>query len=108
MSEKQIAFSIAVMALVTAAIRFLPFLLFREKRTPAWITRLGGTLPFAVMGMLVVYCLKDVSFASPAGFLPAAVSVAAVAAVHLWKRNTLLSILAGTLLYMALVQFVFV
>ena len=108
MSEKQIAVSIAVMALVTASIRFLPFLLFSEKRTPAWITRLGGTLPFAVMGMLVVYCLKDVSFASPAGFLPAAVSMAAVAAVHLWKRNTLLSILAGTLLYMALVQFVFV
>ena len=108
MTEKQIAVSIAIMAAVTALIRFLPFLLFSEKRTPAWIDRLGRTLPFAVMGMLVVYCLKDVSFASAAGFLPAAISVAAVTGIHLWKRNTLLSILLGTLLYMALVQYVFV
>ena len=99
---------IAVTALVTAATRFLPFLVFGEKRkTPAIITYLGKVLPCAIMGMLVVYCLKDVKpLAYPYG-IPEALGIAFVAALHLWKRNSLLSIGAGTVFYMILVQVVF-
>ncbi len=108
MTEKQMILSVAVIALVTAAIRFLPFLVFGEKRTPGWITRLGETLPYAVMGMLVVYCLKDVSFGTAAGFLPALIGVVVVAGSYLWRKNTLMSIVLGTAVYMMLVQFIFV
>ena len=99
---------VAVSALVIMATRFLPFLIFGEKRkTPALITYLGQVLPFAIMGMLVVYCLKDISLtAAPFGF-PEFISCALVAVLHIWKRNTLLSIGAGTVCYMLLVQFVF-
>ena len=99
---------IAVIALVTIALRFLPFLIFSGKRqTPAYISYLGKVLPFSIMGMLVVYCLRNISFsASPFG-IPELLSCAVVAALHLWKRNTLLSIAAGTVFYMLLVQTVF-
>ena len=100
---------ILVMALVTAALRFLPFWIFHssEKR-PAIITYLGTVLPYGVMGMLVVYCLKNISLlASPHG-LPELLAVAAVAGLHIWKRNTLLSIFGGTAFYMVLVQLIFV
>ena len=99
---------IAVTALVTAALRFLPFLIFGENRkTPEVITYLGRVLPFAIMGMLVVYCLKDVTFLSAPFGIPEAIGCAAVAGLHVWKRNTLLSIGAGTVIYMLLVQLVF-
>lgn len=99
---------VAVAALVTAGLRFLPFLLFGENRkTPQIITYLGTVLPFAIMGMLVVYCLKDVSFSAPGGWLPQLIGCLVVAGLHIWKRNTLLSIGAGTLCYMLLVQFIF-
>ena len=99
---------ILVTALVTALTRFLPFLIFGgDKKVPKTVTKLGATLPFAVMGMLVIYCLKDISFESLAGFLPAFIACLIVAVLHIWKRNTLLSVIAGTLSYMALVQFVF-
>ena len=100
--------TIAVAAVVTAALRFLPFLIFGEnKKTPAMVAYLGQVLPFAIMGMLVVYCLKDVSFLrSPFG-LPELIACAVVAALHVWKRNSLLSIGGGTLCYMLLVQLVF-
>lgn len=99
---------ILVMAAVTFLLRFLPFWLFRdENRRPALITYLGTVLPYAVMGMLVVYCLKSVSLmASPHG-LPEFLAVAAVVLLHLWRRNTLLSIFGGTAFYMVLVQLVF-
>jgi len=99
---------IAVTALVTAATRFLPFLVFGEKRkTPAIITYLGKVLPCAIMGMLVVYCLKDVQvLAYPYG-LPELLGIAFVSVLHLWRRNSLLSIGAGTVFYMVLVQVVF-
>ena len=99
---------ITVAVLVTMTTRFLPFLIFGEKRkTPPMIEYLGTVLPCAIMGMLVVYCLKDVSFLrSPFG-LPELISCAAVAALHVWKRNSLLSIGGGTLCYMLLVQLVF-
>ena len=102
------ALLIAVIALVTAALRFLPFLIFGEgRRTPPMIVHLGKVLPFAIMGMLVVYCLKDVSFSAAPFGIPEAIGVAVVALLHIWKRSTLLSIGGGTLCYMLLVQFVF-
>lgn len=99
---------IAVAALVTAVLRFLPFLIFREnRRTPAVIEYLGKVLPYAIMGMLVVYCLKDVTLRTAGGWVPQLISCAVVAGLHIWKRNTLLSIGLGTVCYMLLVQFVF-
>ena len=99
---------IAVVALVTIGLRFLPFLIFRENRTtPPIIAYLGQILPFAIMGMLVVYCLKDVVITAAPFGIPELIGCAVVALLHLWKRNTLLSIGAGTLCYMLLVQFVF-
>ncbi|MBQ8881708.1 MAG: branched-chain amino acid transporter permease [Oscillospiraceae bacterium] len=99
---------IAVMTLVTMSTRFLPFLIFGEKRkTPALITYLGRVLPCAIMGMLVVYCLKEVQpLAYPYG-LPELLGIVFVAVLHLWKRNSLLSIGTGTIFYMVLVQVVF-
>lgn len=108
MPDLHSALLIAVMALVTAGLRFLPFLIFGENRkTPPLVSYLGQVLPFAIMGMLVVYCLKDISFfAAPFG-IPELIGCAVVTLLHIWKRNTLLSIGAGTLCYMLLVQFVF-
>ena len=97
---------VAVMAVVTMLLRFLPFLVFR-KEPPAYITYLGKVLPPAIIGMLVVYCLKDISlFAHPFG-LSELIAVAGVAAVQAWKRNSLISILTGTVLYMVLIRLVF-
>ena len=99
---------IAVAVLVTMATRFLPFLIFGEKRkTPPIIEYLGKVLPCAIMGMLVVYCLKDVSFLSAPFGLPELIACVVVAALHMWKRNSLLSIGGGTVCYMLLVQLVF-
>ena len=108
MHNQYIVTSIAVTALVTAALRFLPFLIFGENRkTPPIITYLGQVLPFAIMGMLVVYCLKDVDLTAVPFGIPEAIGCAVVAGLHVRKRNTLLSIGAGTLCYMLLVQLVF-
>ena len=99
---------VAVIAAVTALTRFLPFLLFGGKRqSPRAIAYLGRVLPCAIMGMLVVYCLRNVAPLSPPYGIPEAVGVAAAAALHIWKRNTLLSIGASTAVYMLLVQLVF-
>lgn len=99
---------ITVMALVTAALRFLPFLIFGENRkTPPLVSYLGQVLPYAIMGMLVVYCLKGVTLTAAPFGIPEAIGCAVVAGLHVWKRNTLLSIGAGTICYMLLVQFVF-
>lgn len=102
------AWMVAVSALVTAALRFLPFLIFGENRqTPPLVAYLGKVLPYAIMGMLVVYCLKDVSLTAAPFGIPEAIGCAVVALLHIRKRNTLLSIGAGTICYMLLVQFVF-
>ena len=99
---------VAVMALVTAGLRFLPFLIFNEKRTtPRLIADLGKVLPFAIMGMLVVYCLKNVTPLESPYALPELIGCAVVALLHIWQRNTLLSIGGGTICYMLLVQVVF-
>ena len=97
------ALLVAVMALVTMLLRFLPFLLFRKK-TPPYITYLGEVLPAAIIGMLVVYCLKDTVLTETPFGVPEILAVLAVTGLHAWKRNSLLSILGGTALYMLLVQ----
>ena len=97
-----------VAALVTAGLRFAPFLIFgKGRQTPAIITYLGKVLPFSIMGMLVVYCMKDVSFLSAPHGIPELLGCVIVALLHIWKRNTLLSIGVGTVSYMLMVQFLF-
>jgi len=100
---------IAVMAGVTFLLRFLPFLAFpADKETPAVITYLSNALPYAIMGMLVIYCLKDVTIFSGNHGIPEGICVILVILLHKWKHNSLLSIGAGTVAYMLLVQMVFV
>ena len=99
--------SVGIMAAVTILLRVLPFWLFNQKTTPAYISFLGKYLPYAVMGMLVVYCLKGTDLTAMPFGIPEVLSVCIVAVLHIWKRNTLLSILCGTVCYMVLVQMVF-
>jgi branched-subunit amino acid transport protein AzlD len=103
-SNTHAAILIAVMALVTMILRFLPFMIFRDKETPEYINFLGKYLPYSIMGMLVVYCLKDVSITSSPFGIPELISVVLVAVLHFWKRNTLVSIVSGTVCYMLLIQ----
>ena len=99
---------IAILAFGTALTRFLPFVLFpKAESAPQYIIYLGKMLPTAAISILVVYCLKDVSLAAAPHGIPEAIAIAAVAALHIWRKNTLLSIAAGTVIYMLLVQFVF-
>lgn len=107
MTDRQVLISIVIISLVTIALRALPFILLKGRKTPAWIEYMGRVLPFAVIGMLVVYCLKGISFTTPAGFAPALIATAVVVLSYVWKQNTLLSIISGTVIYMILVQFVF-
>ena len=98
----------AVVSMVTALIRFLPFWIFGGgRKTPPVVEKLGRVLPYAVMGMLVVYCMKGVEFSTLSGFLPALIATLVVVGLHLWKRNTLVSIVCGTISYMLMVQLVF-
>lgn len=93
----------------TMATRFLPFLLFKgTKSTNSYISYLGKVLPYAAIGLLVVYCLKGVSFSVPAYGIPEAIAIICIVILHYWKENTLLSIGLGTVIYMVLVQFVFI
>ena len=97
-----------VIVLVTMLTRFLPFWIFGENRkTPAIITYLGKVLPYSVMAMLCVYCLKGLDFSAPGSFVPELLCTALAAGLHAWKRNTLLSIGVGTVAYMLLIQLVF-
>lgn len=100
--------TIAICALGTMATRFLPFLLFSDKRpTPRYIQYLGKALPAAIFGMLVVYCLKNVDLLSGGHGIPELIAILVTAGLHLWKRNMLLSIAGGTVCYMLLVQLIF-
>lgn len=107
MNNTQALLIVAVAALVTIAIRFIPFLVMGNRETPAYIDYLGKYLSYSIMAMLVVYCLKGTSFTGPTHGIPEIVSVAAVILLHIWKRNTLVSIVAGTACYMLLLNFVF-
>ena len=94
------------MSAVTIALRFLPFAVFR-KSTPSYILYLGKVLPAAIIGMLVVYCLKDTDFFSAPFGIPEGIAALSVVLLQWWKRNSLISILFGTVVYMLLIQLVF-
>ncbi len=108
MTVAQQVITVAVVVLATMLTRFLPFLVFPAGRpTPKYIQYLGKVLPSAVFGLLIIYCLKDVSIFTGNRALPELISIALVIILHLWKRQSLLSIAGGTVCYMLLVQFVF-
>lgn len=108
MTVTQQIITVAAVVLGTMLTRFLPFFLFPAGReTPWYIQYLGRALPPAVFGLLVVYCLKNVSILKGSHGIPELIAIAAVVALHLWKRQMLLSIAGGTVLYMVLVQTVF-
>ena len=109
MTAAQQLITIGMFVLGTLVTRFLPFLLFPAGRpTPRYVQYLGKALPPAALGLLVVYCLKDVDFTGGSHGLLELSSMALVTVLHVWRRNTLLSIAAGTVCYMLLAQFVFV
>ena len=100
--------TVALCVIATALTRFSPFVIFSgERQLPAFVRYLGRALPPAVFGMLVVYSLKGVSVLTNPYGIPELIALAAVVALHLWRRNMLLSIAGGTVLYMLLVQLVF-
>lgn len=108
MTLPQQLITIAMVVLGTLLTRFLPFLVFPAgKPTPRYVQYLGRVLPPAVFGLLVVYCLRNVDLFAGSHGLPEAIAIVVVAALHLWKRQMLLSIAGGTLCYMLLVQLVF-
>lgn len=108
MTLTQQIITIALCVLATMITRFLPFLVFSSnKPTPKYIRYLGDYLPPAIFGMLVVYCLKNVSLFAGSHGLPELIAILATVGLHLWKRQMLLSIAAGTVCYMLLVQFIF-
>ena len=108
MSDTMLLLTILVISAVTAALRFIPFFVFsKDKKTPEIITYLGKVLPYSIMAMLVVYCLKSVNLLSFPFGIPELIGVIAVVLLHIWKRNTLISIAGGTVCYMLLIQFVF-
>lgn len=109
MTSVQLFIMIAMAALGTAITRFSPFIIFNSsKPTPKFLTYLGEALPPAVFGMLVVYCLKGLSFSSPEAFLPELIAVAVTVLLHLAFRKMLLSIIGGTGIYILLVNLIFV
>ncbi len=107
MNSTHSALMIAVIALITVLLRALPFAVFGSKKTPPFVTYLGKALPYAIMGMLVIYCLRSVDFTSASHGIPEIIAALAVVILHIWKRKTLLSIIGGTVIYMLLVQLVF-
>ena len=108
MSNVHSVLLIVVISFVTMLLRFLPLWVFGNgKQTPRLVQYLGKVLPYAIMGMLVVFCLKGVSLTSAPFGLPELIASAVVVGLHVWKRNTPVSIVGGTVVYMILVQMVF-
>ena len=107
MTNLQILITIAIMAIITLLTRFLPFLIFRGKTTPRYIQYLGQTLPPASFALLVVYSLKNVDIIGSSHGLPELIAIAIVTLTYLWKKNLLLSVASGTIIYMVLIQLVF-
>ena len=109
MTTFQAFITVLAVVLGTMLTRFLPFIIFPSDKTPPkFIQYLGKVLPSAVIGLLVIYCLKDVSVFGGTYGLPEATSLLSIVLLHIWKKNTLLSIGGGTIIYMLLVQFVFI
>lgn len=107
MTTSQSVITIITVVLGTMTTRFLPFIIFPENKTPPKIiSYLGTVLPYAVIGLLVIYCLKDSVF-SKYHTLPEMVAILSIVIIHKWKNNTLLSVGTGTIIYMILVQYFF-
>ena len=99
---------IIVMGIATLATRIMPAIIFgRGEKVPEFILYLGHVVPYTAMGLLIVYCLKDVSVLDAPHGLPEIIALAAVTLTYLWKRNSIFSVVIGTALYMFLVQTVF-
>ena len=108
MTITQEILTVGAVVLGTMTTRFLPFIIFpANKPIPKYIQYLGRVLPFSVIGMLIVYCLKNVSLIKKPFALPEIIAILGIVALHKWQRNMLLSISGGTILYMLLVQFIF-
>ena len=107
MSGGERIITIIIAGVATLLTRFLPFVVFKGKKIPPFIDYLGYALPVAVFGMLLVYCFKDTVVTSFPFALPEILGLAVTSAIYLWRKNTLLSIAAGTVFYMFLVQVVF-
>ena len=99
--------TIFIAGFATVLTRFLPFVIFKGKKIPKALDYLGFALPCSVFGMLLVYCLKDTVVTSFPFALPEVLGLAVTSAIYLWKKNTLISIAAGTVFYMFLIQVVF-
>ena len=100
---------IILIAFITFLTRVIPFILFPDnKETPKYIVYLGSVLPYAIISMLVIYCVKEVSISTFPFGLPESIAIIAIVIIHILKRNTLLSIGGGTIFYMLLVQFIFI
>ena len=98
-----------VVSLATLFSRVLPFVLFASNRKiPNYVNYLGKVLPYCMTGFLVIYCLKDVSFTNYPFGIAEIIAIVCVALLHIWKKKTILSIIGGTIIYMILVQFVFI
>lgn len=108
MNNTYILLGIITMSLVTIALRFIPFIFLSDKKEYKTLNYLSKVLPCAIMGMLVVYCLKDVNFNSVNNFVPELIASGIVSISYVIKRKTLLSIIVGTVVYMILVQFIFI
>ena len=98
---------IAVIAVISFILRAAPFILFRSGHTPAIVTYLGRVMPPAVIGMLVIYCFADIDFTRWQAFVPALIAALIVILLHIWKRNSLVSIGAGPVAYMLMIQLIF-
>ena len=108
MTISQQIITISAVVLGTMITRFLPFILFSgNKPTPRYVKHLGIVLPSAVLGMLAVYSLKDINLMEGTRGIPELIAVMAVVILHFWKRQMLISIAAGTIIYMLLIQFIF-
>ena len=108
MSDKHAMIILLVMGFVTLMTRILPVLIFgRGEKVPDYILYLGKVVPFTAMGLLIVYCLKDVPVLESPHALPELIAMAVVSGTYLWKRNSILSVVIGTAVYMLLVQAVF-
>lgn len=108
MTLTQSIITISAVVIGTTLTRFLPFIIFPEgKNPPAYIKYLGTVLPYATIGLLVVYCLKD-AFSATLHGLPEGIAILFIILLHQWKKNMLISIAGGTILYMWLVQYVWI
>lgn len=108
LTTQQSLIVILLISFITFLTRVIPFILFpANKKTPKYITYLGSVLPYSIIGMLIIYCLKNVSISTFPFGLPEFISIIVIVLIHIWKRNTLFSIGGGTIFYMLLVQFIF-